>query len=131
MGGSVCRRCVALLAEGVGRNGDIVDDAYWGSETSPSSRRAWVEITITVTAPAGAVVALLAEGVGRNCMVSPYNKVPHYVALLAEGVGRNKDVGKRLAHEHVALLAEGVGRNCGGRRSSSKSVCRPPRGGRG
>ena len=34
---------------------------------SPSSRRAWVEITLWTIPAANPIVALLAEGVGRNC----------------------------------------------------------------
>ena len=38
-----CRRSVALLAEGVGRNNDAPRGAV-DALKSPSSRRAWVEI---------------------------------------------------------------------------------------
>ena len=58
--------CVALLAEGVDRNRDVPaqhPQAAW----SPSSRRAWIEITC-----------------------SSVRSLPHQVALLAEGVDRNK-----------------------------------------
>ena len=56
---------VALLAEGVGRNGDarVFGDA---KVLSPSSRRAWVEITAKKHYRRIDHVALLAEGVGRN-----------------------------------------------------------------
>ena len=56
---------VALLTEGVGRNNQAlarcsVDGA------SPSSRRAWVEMRLTIGALTLVPVALLTEGVGRN-----------------------------------------------------------------
>ena len=56
---------VALLAEGVGRNGGV------GVAVTGKPR-----------------VALLAEGVGRNIQTITDN-LPNIVALLAEGVGRN------------------------------------------
>ena len=58
-----CR--VALLAEGVDRNLSAVETtgaACW----SPSSRRAWIEITGARCTPLASPVALLAEGVDRN-----------------------------------------------------------------
>ena len=56
---------VALLAEGVGRNiASVLVVSV--SVTSPSSRRAWVEIVEPFFRFAISVVALLAEGVGRN-----------------------------------------------------------------
>ena len=56
---------VALLAEGVDRNQPppAPDDT---PEESPSSRRAWIEITCLSFIPAHPPVALLAEGVDRN-----------------------------------------------------------------
>ena len=56
---------------------------------SPSSRRAWIEITIPGGCPAAAEVALLAEGVDRNRKWVTGEVLPS-VALLAEGVDRNK-----------------------------------------
>ena len=56
---------VALLAEGVDRNLWF----KWGSTTvttSPSSRRAWIEIDFRMSWSMEAKVALLAEGVDRN-----------------------------------------------------------------
>ena len=98
---------------------------------SPSSRRAWIEISAACTAAFAAAVALLAEGVDRNLYgflarfekmlspssrrawieigVSPLEYVSGYVALLAEGVDRNIDL--KLAFQNVQR--------------------RPPRGGRG
>ena len=55
---------------------------------SPSSRRAWIEISARVRRTTSATVALLAEGVDRNKI----NALPiraYVVALLAEGVDRN------------------------------------------
>ena len=79
------------------------------SPTSPSSRRAWIEICSFAPLRYTGRVALLAEGVDRNS--AEYSC--YYwqeVALLAEGVDRNWQVG--LAHCTPALR-------------------RPPRGGRG
>ena len=56
---------VALLAEGVGRN-SVAARALARISSSPSSRRAWVEISSPTRATPAASVALLAEGVGRN-----------------------------------------------------------------
>ena len=55
---------------------------------SPSSRRAWIEITLK-----------------KNLLKK------QYVALLAEGVDRNDELSKALHFAGVALLAEGVDRN--------------------
>mgnify|MGYP001363591648 CR=1 FL=1 len=82
------RLVVALLAEGVDRNSDYTAalndcagvallaegvDRNWTSfltgrrpHESPSSRRAWIEITMLSSGAAGRRVALLAEGVDRN-----------------------------------------------------------------
>ena len=59
---------VALLAEGVDRN-DALLHLSTGMPTSPSSRRAWIEIVLMCTNGGDVVVALLAEGVDRN--ISP------------------------------------------------------------
>ena len=56
---------VALLAEGVGRNGDGAL-ALCRAHESPSSRRAWVEMAELTDPMEQLDVALLAEGVGRN-----------------------------------------------------------------
>ena len=56
---------VALLAEGVDRNGKKVGFAL-DVLTSPSSRRAWIEIPHNPTGKRHHAVALLAEGAGRN-----------------------------------------------------------------
>ena len=56
---------VALLAEGVGRNAILLTAAA-SIILSPSSRRAWVEISPLPWWRFWRTVALLAEGVGRN-----------------------------------------------------------------
>ena len=77
---------------------------------SPSSRRAWIEISSTRWATTWTMVALLAEGVDRND--SPRRGVGiGSVALLAEGVDRNQLKSPRVVLPVVALLAEGVDRN--------------------
>ena len=56
---------VALLAEGVDRNNaGIVVNKF--DVTSPSSRRAWIEMVCRTPPARAPVVALLAEGVDRN-----------------------------------------------------------------
>ena len=58
--------CVALLAEGVDRNG-VEDQLLWTvAGLSPSSRRAWIEILQDMDSGLLVWVALLAEGVDRN-----------------------------------------------------------------
>ena len=76
---------------------------------SPSSRRAWIEISVGAFALHLAAVALLAEGVDRNNLRCSHGKTERQVALLAEGVDRN------------LLLTE----------TEPRSARRPPRGGRG
>ena len=56
---------VALLAEGVDRNSDMVLFVKRTAQ-SPSSRRAWIEILKEHDSVIIDVVALLAEGVDRN-----------------------------------------------------------------
>ena len=84
------------------------DELRNGCPESPSSRRAWIEIVLTLTIQAVPAVALLAEGVDRN----------------------DQQTGKELTQK-VALLAEGVDRNSSGWLSASDGGGRPPRGGRG
>ena len=65
---------------------------------SPSSRRAWVEISMARACRSPPSVALLAEGVGRN---RPFLKIYSFVAcvaLLTEGVGRNIKTGGQCIH---------------------------------
>ena len=100
-------RSVALLAEGVDRNwsgGGMVLVLL----SSPSSRRAWIEMHITRLAEMFKEVALLAEGVDRNWTASP-----------------------QIFWNSVALLAEGVDRNFPPTLFLQRLVRRPPRGGRG
>ena len=56
---------VALLAEGVDRN-ESRQQMNGKKPSSPSSRRAWIEITRGLCAGNVDEVALLAEGVDRN-----------------------------------------------------------------
>ena len=56
---------VALLAEGVDRN-RLFGIHRAELTRSPSSRRAWIEITTRISREAFTSVALLAEGVDRN-----------------------------------------------------------------
>ena len=56
---------VALLAEGVDRNSKV-SYGFVDNMTSPSSRRAWIEMDIVLNNNFGTFVALLAEGVDRN-----------------------------------------------------------------
>ena len=56
---------------------------------SPSSRRAWIEISVEKATISCYNVALLAEGVDRNLATPAYQNPPRKVALLAEGVDRN------------------------------------------
>ena len=100
---------VALLAEGVDRNPRCWCREMW-PESSPSSRRAWIEITAPRSGSASHGVALLAEGVDRNQSVGDSFR-QNGVALLAEGVDRNPFVESDVSAYRVALLAEGVDRN--------------------
>ena len=75
---------VALLAEGVDRN--LVSAMSVPPYTSsPSSRRAWIEIILVLAMHLKRVVALLAEGVDRNINI----------ALLAVGVASRPPRGGR------------------------------------
>ena len=79
--------------------------------TSPSSRRAWIEIDPSPATMVASLVALLAEGVDRNRYSERY-QAGQDVALLAEGVDRNSAYRSQWSwHPGVALLAEGVDRN--------------------
>ena len=109
------------------REAEILRPAF----TSPSSRRAWIEIHSPARLYSPPSVALLAEGVDRNTSVHP-KRWMSIVALLAEGVDRNLclRVSMRLGSA-VALLAEGVDRNTTPSGKSVDAKSRPPRGGRG
>ena len=79
---------VALLAEGVDRNAaSTVMQSF--TKKSPSSQRAWIEISERISVPRTCVVALLAEGVDRNKITISDMFIGSNVALLAEGVDRN------------------------------------------
>ena len=56
---------VALLAEGVDRNTKSFEE-HGFVIGSPSSRRAWIEISVPQASQMYTPVALLAEGVDRN-----------------------------------------------------------------
>ena len=98
---------VALLAEGVDRNKRCVASIK-GLLESPSSRRAWIEISPV-----------------------PCRWPEKWVALLAEGVDRNNKGAEERCPLRVALLAEGVDRNDPPRDTLKDARRRPPRGGRG
>ena len=86
---------VALLAEGVDRN-NLMQGLMDGLPTSPSSRRAWIEIYPRWLVGRGDRVALLAEGVDRNVCDDIFPPGGVLVALLAEGVDRNHGLLHRL-----------------------------------
>ena len=98
---------------------------------SPSSQRAWIEISTRSRRFQAPCVALLAEGVDRNSLfMTLWLSKP--VALLAEGVDRNcTDFECMEIISHVALLAEGVDRNLRILWRPLLPVRRPPRRGRG
>ena len=86
----------------------IKTPASRSKKSSPSSRRAWIEI------------------------YKPFGfSLRYYVALLAEGVDRNKTLKTAMTAISVALLAEGVDRNPLLSAYLSGWWSRPPRGGRG
>ena len=101
---------VALLAEGVDRNIPVCK-AQLDLGPSPSSRRAWIEISLEFCDGLAQRVALLAEGVDRNAYRDQVRAHQLAVALLAEGVDRNICAASSTLTSSVALLAEGVDRN--------------------
>ena len=109
-GAHYAKRRVALLAEGVDRN-TAAQSMEFACEQSPSSRRAWIEITAPSSRTRCAPVALLAEGVDRNIRTYIQYVDGPVVALLAEGVDRNICAASSTLTSSVALLAEGVDRN--------------------
>ena len=121
---------VALLAEGVDRN------LYCGChcldlQRSPSSRRAWIEISSVRSSTGSRVVALLAEGVDRNAKNGNQVDVQH-VALLAEGVDRNSAPVEVEERGQVSPSSRRAWIEIGYSSSAATSgYCRPPRGGRG
>ena len=78
---------VALLAKGVDRNN--MKSGKLMRLMSPSSQRAWIEITSRINSEFQECVALLAEGVDRNLHLQYTWTRSANVALLAEGVDRN------------------------------------------
>ena len=148
------RNCVALLAEGVDRNNSGFAIAQ-PPTTSPSSRRAWIEITSTRSHPIVRFrVALLAEGVDRNIHVpaqaplvplSPSSRrawieISSVKSSAAAAVGSPSsrrawiEISRQRPQSsgcRVALLAEGVDRNLLRLKHQAVSFSRPPRGGRG
>ena len=79
--------------------------------SSPSSRRAWIEISSWRPPIPPTRVALLAEGVDRN-----KQKVAAKLTELKSPSSRRawieiEAARKRCTRRHVALLAEGVDRN--------------------
>ena len=121
---------VALLAEGVDRN--LRDSARLDQILlSPSSRRAWIEMYEENDLPRPDHVALLAEGVDRNSTNWTLTG-PSTVALLAEGVDRNLDARGRHRQEVKSPSSRRAWIEIGSRfLSCSRSISRPPRGGRG
>ena len=73
---------VALLAEGVDRNSTNSESTICRVQ-SPSSRRAWIEITLEASYLIIERVALLAEGVDRN--LSELQRIPHIVSRPPRG----------------------------------------------
>ena len=121
---------VALLAEGVDRNCVLC----WHMVIvirSPSSRRAWIEISICFFWTARAAVALLAEGVDRNLLIRW--RTPTWAWSPSSRRAWIEIIRRRLAARMraVALLAEGVDRNNYDYGVGFDDACRPPRGGRG
>ena len=144
---------VALLAEGVDRN-SIDQAAIIRMTTSPSSRRAWIEIKTAIfplknglespssrrawieiasawSAAQAARVALLAEGVDRNTFCSQNRTAENGSPSSRRAWIEIQRQGQRHPARHVALLAEGVDRNFWTILTRRSCSSRPPRGGRG
>ena len=100
--------------------------------TSPSSRRAWIEMQKSPGPHSTNFVALLAEGVDRNRRILTHYDTLTSVALLAEGVDRNIAALVPLAYH---LLSPSSRRawiemlKCW--KVPAPIARRPPRGGRG
>ena len=121
---------VALLAEGVDRNFPFLIYTSCGRK-SPSSRRAWIEISRFRPACAAAKASPSSRRAWIEILQDLCNVPAIDVALLAEGVDRNCAATIAFATSPVALLAEGVDRNCPPYPLNCKRKSRPPRGGRG
>ena len=104
---------------------------FFTSMGSPSSRRAWIEIPYFVYLFAFEVVALLAEGVDRN------SNRPVFSSNFARSPSSRRawiEIKNLLTNKQscgVALLAEGVDRNSINALPMRAYASRPPRGGRG
>ena len=99
--------------------------------TSPSSRRAWIEIIRGLCCPWPRKVALLAEGVDRNIDINR-----EFTAAARSPSSRRAwiEIQCHPYRRHstpVALLAEGVDRNTEALKDKLDGIGRPPRGGRG
>ena len=80
-------------------------------ERSPSSRRAWIEISNALICGSLQAVALLAEGVDRNRKIANLsNKNVLSPSSRRAWIEIEKSI-RRRNDRHVALLAEGVDRN--------------------
>ena len=80
-------KAVALHPEGVDRNLNKMLEELEKMQ-SPSTRRAWIEITPRVCTVGTLTVALHPEGVDRN-FSSKTSRYAKHVALHPEGVDRN------------------------------------------
>ena len=102
------------------------------ARSSPSSRRAWIEISPLAIASARMAVALLAEGVDRNPQ-AVFLPAAHPVSPSSRRAWIEIFVGvvQQAAKGQVALLAEGVDRNPYHCETLLGEKSRPPRGGRG
>ena len=79
---------------------------------SPSSRRAWIEIRVLQLRREGKLVALLAEGVDRNRrLFSVVTQPPLSPSSRRAWIEMALPFVARITHFVVALLAEGVDRN--------------------
>ena len=98
---------------------------------SPSTRRAWIEISLHEMNESYLAVALHPEGVDRNTPLDSPPKTVTRVALHPEGVDRNVEITKSEVTQIVALHPEGVDRNRIYRITRPMDGSRPPPGGRG
>ncbi len=104
------RRSVALLAEGVDRNGQNRGGGDLPA-VSPSSQRAWIEMRIAPSGTAHSVLSPSSQRAWIEILARRQLSVFRPVALLAEGVDRNRCSSVMSLVASVALLAEGVDRN--------------------
>ncbi len=104
----LCCPPVALHPEGVDRNQRRGVEQIQRNPASPSTRRAWIEISSSCTCLTISAVALHPEGVDRNVL--------HFAFI------------RKIL---VALHPEGVDRNSASSSGSGGETSRPPPGGRG